>query len=211
MIPAATCLAALALLATAPEPDVASKHLRQGAAHFRAERYAEALVEFTLASRLGAAAEGSWYRAAALVKLGRAEDAVEAFEAARALAPDEEDALLCYYSAVACYEAQLFTCARERFGKAAASAGPRVSAQAKVMVERLNVLDGELPSREAIDSHLARGERHSKAGRPRLAAMLFEEAGALARRRRDAHRLAEAERRAGDERRAGAEVAGGAR
>ncbi len=67
-------------------PSASEPHLVAGAEAFRAEAYAQALVEFRVAEALGSA-EARWYSAASLLKLGRAEDAVEAFVLAERSSP----------------------------------------------------------------------------------------------------------------------------
>src|SRR4051812_29012195 len=87
----------------------ADEHLLAGAGHFRAERYGEALVEFKVAEQLGAGPTARYYAAAALQKLGRGEESVEAFAAAVEKSPGERDALLDYYYALACYDVRLYS------------------------------------------------------------------------------------------------------
>src|SRR5258708_20102539 len=86
----------------------ADEHLLAGARFFRAGEFARALVEFRVAEKLGGPGEPSWYAAAALVKLGRPEEALEAFAQAEKVAPAARDALLDYYRALACYDAPLY-------------------------------------------------------------------------------------------------------
>ena len=102
-------------LAAPATGDGADSHLRAGAAHFRAGRYQEAVVEFKVACALGAGNECPWYIAAALTRAGRHLDALEAFEKAQQVAPESADALFLYYRGVACSETQLVVCAAESF------------------------------------------------------------------------------------------------
>jgi hypothetical protein len=96
-------LAVLALLLAAePGPAPSEAHLVAGAEAFRAEAYAQALVEFRVAEALGST-EASWYAAASLLKLGRSEDAVEAFVLAERSNRAAGDALLEVYRGQACY------------------------------------------------------------------------------------------------------------
>src|SRR5260370_39787454 len=95
---------ALAVLLAASGAD---EHLLAGARFFRAGNFSKALIEFRVAEKLGRTGEASWYAAAALVKLGRPEDALEAVAQAEKSAPAARDALLDYYRPPACYDARL--------------------------------------------------------------------------------------------------------
>jgi hypothetical protein len=175
--------------AAAPAPS-ADSHLLSGAEAFRAEKYAVALVEFRVAERMGSG-EASWYAAASLVKLGRAEDAVEGFALAERASPAAHDALLDYYRALACYQARLYLCADRWLQASGARAGPRVAAQAAVIRQGIarELEPGRIPP--AIDVFLARASELS-GPRPLLARAYAEEALALADRTPDAHRAGEA-------------------
>src|SRR5438128_4902456 len=109
----------------------ADEHLLAGARFFRAGEFFKALVEFRVAEKLGGPGEPSWYAAAALVKLGRAEDALEAFAQAEKVAPAARDALLDYYRALACYDARLYGCAAKLFEQVGDGSGPRIAGQAR--------------------------------------------------------------------------------
>jgi hypothetical protein len=91
-------------LSAAPTAD---EHLLAGAERFRSAHYAEALVEFEVAERLGAP-DAAWYAAAAKVKLGEYEGAIAAFAEAEKAAPGTDDPLLAYYRAIACYQLKLY-------------------------------------------------------------------------------------------------------
>ena len=186
----ALCLALLVL--TAATPREATVHLLQGARHFREGRFAKALVEFKVARRLGTGGEADWYIAASLVKLGREEEALEAFAAARRAAPEARDVLLDYYQALACYEARLYLCADALLEAVGEAAGPRIAAQARKLREDLAALFRKPLSTASIDWYHARAAQARSAGRPVLAARYLEEAVRLAGRREDAYRLAEA-------------------
>ena len=179
-----------ALLGAAPAPPSADAHLLDGAEAFRAGKYAVALVEFRVAERMGSG-EASWYAAASLVKLGRAEDAVEGFALAERVSAAAHDALLDYYRALACYQARLYLCADRWLQASGARAGPRVAAQAASLREAIarELATGKLPA--AIDVFLSRASEVS-VPRPALALAYAEEAAALATRTPDAHRAAEA-------------------
>jgi len=188
VIPLLVVLTAL-LGAAGPAPS-SDSHLLSGAEAFRAEKYAVALVEFRVAEAMGSA-EASWYAAASLVKLGRAEDAVEGFAQAERASPAAHDALLDYYRALACYQARLYLCADRWLQASGARAGPRVAAQATSMRQAIarELEPGRLPV--AIDVFLARASELATP-RPLLAAAYAEEALALAGRTPTAHRAGEA-------------------
>jgi hypothetical protein len=179
------------LLAAEPGPPPASEpHLVAGAEAFRAEAYAQALVEFRVAETLGSA-EARWYSAASLLKLGRAEDAVEAFVLAERGSRSAGDALLEVYRGQACYAARLYLCADRWFESAASRAGPRLAPQLTSL--RAAIRDALRPEQlgSAIDGLLARATELS-GSRPALALALAGEAAALSARAPDRHREAEA-------------------
>ncbi|WP_257462200.1 hypothetical protein [Archangium lipolyticum] len=184
------CLAVLALTAAAP-PD-ATPHLLQGARHFREGRFANALVEFKVAQRLGTGGEADWYIAASLVKLGRADEALESFAAARRSAPDARDALLDYYHALACYEAKLYLCADTLLDAVGDASGPRIGEQVRKLRSDISALFRSAPTPASIDWYHSRAAEARTARRPVLAARYLEEASRLAERRADRHRLTEA-------------------
>ncbi len=187
MIPAA----ALVALGIAAGPVGAGEHLLAGARLFRAERWAEALVEFRVAGRLGdPAARG--YAAATLVKLDRPDQAVEEFETPGA-PPPGRDALLDYYHAVACHDARLYLCADRLLARVGERTGPRVSRlAANARAEIAPMLRGE-PRLEAVDWYVARCGELDRGGRRVLARAFCEEARGLGERRRDRHGVREAE------------------
>ncbi|MFT3838280.1 MAG: hypothetical protein QM723_14955 [Myxococcaceae bacterium] len=166
---------ALSGSARAAEPT----HLEQGAAHFRAGRYDEALVELKVATRLNEGKEAQWYVAAVLQKLSRTEEALEAFGRAEAEAPKAEDALLDYYRALACYDAQLLHCADRLLEKVEREAGPKVSGQAKQLRARMKPVLAQPPPRDAIDVLTARATSARGASRDFAAAAFEREAKEL--------------------------------
>lgn len=188
---AALFLVCLATPAAASEADA---HLRAGAAHFRAGRYQEAVVEFKVARELGAGSECPWYIAAALTRAGRPLEALEAFEQAQEIAPDSADALFLYYRAVACSETQLVVCAAESFELASKASGPRVAEQAQRLAGEARALLRLEPPRSAIDELIARATSQAQQGRPLLARVFGREAAALASHRADRFREADAAR-----------------
>lgn len=180
-------LAAL-LCADGQPPEAADRHLLAGARAFRQGRFAEALVEFKVAEKLGGGPDARAYAAAALVKLDRAEEAVEAFGGQAT-----QDPVLEYYRALACYQARLYTCADRLLEASAGKFGPRVGEQARTLrAEIARLLEEEIRA-ETVDAYLLRGEQSLRDGRPHLAAGCFEEARVLGGRRKDCHGCRQAE------------------
>lgn len=176
----------LALALAISAGPAADEHLLAGAGDFRDGRFDAALVEFRVAQELGARDAGA-YAGAALVKLGRPEDAVEAF----ASSPPVDDDLVDWYRALACYEARMYVCA-DRALAGLDRAGPRAAAQsAKLRAEVARVLAPE-PQRASIDWYLTRCERQHAERRPALAAAYCREASALGARRPDRYGVSRA-------------------
>jgi len=136
-------------------------------------------------------AEASWYSAASLLKLGRAEDAVEAFVLAERSSRAGGDALLEVYRGQACYAAQLLLCADRWFESAEARAGPRLAPQLRAL--RTAIREALRPDQiePAVDRFLDRASALQRT-RPALAFAFAEEASALAGRSPARHRQAEA-------------------
>lgn len=179
-----------ALLAAEPTP-APDAHLVAGAQLFRAERFAEALVEFQVAQKLGARDAG-WYVASSLVKLERPEQALEAFAEADEKAPEARDALLDYYRGVACYQEKLYACADGLLASAESRAGPKIAGLVKELRGRISqVIAGEPPT-SAIDFYLSRSKALRDAKEPAVAALFAQEALSLANRRKDAYRRTDA-------------------
>lgn len=171
----------------------ADEHVLAGARLFRESRYAEALVEFRVAERLGSApARG--YAAASLLKLDRPLDALELFEE-RAEAGASSDALLDYYHALACYDARLYLCADGLLARIPGRTGPKIGGQVAGIRASIAAALGAEPSQDAIDWYVARAEEHARAGRPTLARAFYREARALGARRKDRHAVAAADAR----------------
>src|SRR5262249_56097735 len=103
-----------------------------GGEGFGAEAEEKGLVECGVGEELGCA-QASWYAAASLLKLGRADDAVEAFVLAERSTRTAGDSLLEVYRGQACYAARLYACADRWFESASASAGPRLTPQLKAL------------------------------------------------------------------------------
>ncbi len=168
-------------------------HLEQGAAHFRAGRFDEALVELKVAARLNEGREAQWYVAAVLQKLSRSEEALDAFGRAQAEAPEAEDALLDYYRALACYDSQLLHCADRLLEKVEREAGPKVSGQAKQLRARLTPVLTEVPPHDAIDVLVSRATAARQHGRGFAAAAFVHEAKELSKATADQYRAKELE------------------
>lgn len=189
MSPCSPAVLAL-LLAAGPGTPASEPHLVAGAEAFRAESYTKALVEFRVAEALGST-EASWYVAASLLKLGRAEDAVEAFVLAERSNRAAGDALLEVYRGQACYAARLYLCADRWFESAGARAGPRLTPQLQAL--RAAIRDALQPGQldPAIDRLLSRATELERT-RPALASAYASEAVGLAARSPTRHRQAEA-------------------
>lgn len=181
--------ALLIAIALGAVPVGAGEHLLAGATAFREGRFAAALVEFRVAERLGAE-EARPYAGAVLVKLGRHEEAIEAFGASER----GEDALLSYYRALALREAGLLLSADAVLATIGDRSGPRIAAEVARLRAEIAAAFGPGPSASAVDAALSRGGRLRGEGRLVLAAAHYREAVALAVRRPDRHRLDEAAR-----------------
>ncbi len=170
----------------------ADEHLLAGAHHFRDGRFDAALVEFRVAQKLGAE-DAAVYAAASLVKLGRTEEALEAFAAApEAGGSAGADSLFDYYRALACYGARLYACADRRLAEVGDRAGPKIAVEsAKLRAAIARVLAAQ-PAPASIDWYLARCAELRSARRFALAAAYCREAADLAARRKDRHGLAQA-------------------
>ena len=185
--PALSLLAAALVAAASPGAD---EHLLAGAKLFRSGNYAESLVEFRVASRLGSQ-EAASYAGAALVKLGRPEDAIEAFGGLEGEGPD---ALIEYYRAVAAYDARLYQAADRLLAAVGGRSGPKVADQAGKLRARLAMALADEPSTASIDWYLARCAEYRDARRVVLAHAFCTEAAGLSKRRPDHYRSADAER-----------------
>ena len=177
----------LPALLSATAPAAAGEHLVAGATAFRDARYDRALVEFRVAQALGSP-DAATYAAATLVKLGRAEDAVEAFGKV-AGAPDP---LLAYYHALACYEARLYLCADHLLDAVGTRSGPRVAEEAAATRAAIARELAREPPTASVDWYLGACAARRDAGRPVLALAFCEEARGLSERRGDRYRFAEA-------------------
>jgi hypothetical protein len=157
----------------------ADEHLLAGAQRFREGKFDEALVEFRVASRLGATGTEP-YVASALVKLGRNEEAVELFGGGDAPGPD---ALIDYYRALACWGARLYGCADRLLAGVGDRSGPKVAEQAARLRAEIAVERQRAPTQAAVDWYRGRCADEKRIGRAALAEAYCREATALAVRR----------------------------
>jgi hypothetical protein len=169
----------------------ADAHLLAGARHFRAGKFAEALVEFRVAQRAGNE-QAAWYAAACLTRLKRSADAVEAFAEAERKAPRARDEVFDYYHAVACSDARLYVCADKLLASVGDRAGPRVRDQAKTLRSGIEAMLRAEPSHGTIDWYHAHAAEAAKRKRPLLVQAYLSEAAALSSRRKDRYRLGDA-------------------
>ncbi len=168
----------------------AGEHLLAGARLFREARYAEALVEFRVAQRLGSP-DAAGYAGAALVKLGRPEEAFEAFGGADA---PRRDALLDYYRAIAAFDARLYATAERLLSSGIDRPGPRVADEVARLRADLATVLAATPAPANIDWYLERCAATRAERRLLLSRAFCAEATALAQRRPDHYRLDEARR-----------------
>lgn len=186
---AATVLALVWLAAGSGPGDA---HVLEGARLFRENRFAEALVEFRVADRLGAA-DARAYAGAALVKLDRPEDALEMFEGPGGPTPGAHP-LIDYFHALACYGARLYVCADSLLAGVGERTGPRIAEQARqIRRDIAAAVPSSEPPKDSIDWYLARAAERAAAGRPVLARAFAMEARALGSWRADRHGIAQAD------------------
>jgi len=170
----------LALFLAAGLPSAgADEHLLAGAERFREGRFEEALVEFRVAARLGAAGTDP-YVASTLVKLGRHEEAVELFGGGDEPGPD---ALIDYYRALACWGARLFGCADRLLAGIGDRSGPKVAEQAARLRATIAAELRRPPSQATVDWYRGRCADEKRMGRTALAGAYCREAVAVASRR----------------------------
>lgn len=162
---------ALSLAATGDD------HVVAGARFFRDGRYAEALVEFRVARNVGAR-DAAAYTGASLVKLGRFEEALEAFADS---GPPGDDSLLDYYRALACHGARLFARADAILVGIGDRAGPKLAGQAsRIRADLAPKLAAPDPA--ALAWYRERCAELRRARRTALADLFCEEAAAAERR-----------------------------
>lgn len=183
------------LLASSAHAGVgADEHMLAGAQAFRAGHFAEALVEFRVAERMGSDGGTIWYVAATLVKLDRPDDALTEFARAQAYASGERDTLFDYYHALACYDARLYFCADRLLSPLGQQPGTGIPAQArKIRADLAPIISGApRPTPATIDWYHVRAAAALAAGRAALAEAYYDEAARLAALRPDGYRRAEA-------------------
>lgn len=164
-------------------------HLLAGARFFKDGRFPQALVEFRVAQRLGSS-DAAGYAGAALQKLGRPEEAIEAFAAGDSA---NSDALLDYYRALACYDARLYLCADRLLASVGDRSGERIAALVRETRAKIAQTLRGGPSTVAIDWYHQRAAEAVAGDRKALGAAYLDEARALAGLRADRYRAAEAE------------------
>jgi len=170
----------LALFLAAGLPSAgADEHLLAGAERFREGRFDEALVEFMVASRLGAK-EVDPYIASALVKLGRHEEAVELFGGGDEPGPD---AVVDYYRALACWGARLYGCADRLLAGIGDRSGPKVAEQAARLRALIAAELKRPPAQATVDWYRGRCADEKRTGRAGLAGAYCREAELVAARR----------------------------
>ncbi|HEX9402630.1 MAG TPA: hypothetical protein VF912_21215 [Anaeromyxobacter sp.] len=157
----------------------ASEHMLAGARLFRDGRFAEALVEFRVARKLGAP-EADGYAGVALVKLDRPEEAIEAFGSLDAPGPDP---LLDYYRALAAHDARLYLAADRLLAGAAGRGGPRLAELAAKLRARIAPVIAQEPTQVSIDWYASRCAALRSERRTTLAHAFCTEAAALSERR----------------------------
>jgi len=171
-------LAAFACALTLSTNGAGEEHLVSGAAHFREGRYAEALVEFRVAEKLGVR-QASAYSGASLVKLERFEEAIEAFGSKDGAA---RDALIDYYRALACYGARLYVCADETLVRIGERSGPKLAGLAATIRADVAAKLAMEPTPVALQWYATRCAQRRSEGRAILAQAYCAEASALAKR-----------------------------
>lgn len=172
--------AALAILfaSTLSAAGTGGEHLLAGARHFRDGRYGEALVEFRVAAVRGE--EGARaYAAASLVKLERFEEALDEFEGV----PRGRDALLDYYRALACYGAQLYSCAEEILATIGERGGPRIATEVAGLRREIAAQRPRAPTADVIAWYAGRCAALQAKNRVLLATAYCREGADLEARR----------------------------
>lgn len=150
-----------------------ARHLLLGVRAFKAERYAEALVELRLVSRApDAPADLAFYLGPTLYKLQRYDEALAVFAASRA-APD---ALTAFYLGQTYYQLRLFRKARAVFAELRArDLGPALHDAAGRYVAAVDAGYQTPPTAASIDYYLAEGLERAAAD-PVVAGEYLDEA-----------------------------------
>jgi hypothetical protein len=214
----ATKLTIAALLGALSGPSFAAPDddLLIGARAFEAGRFAEAADHFAKAELGTEGRAATWYKAAALYKLGKIEASLAAFLDAEARAPELRDELLDFYFALTCSEAKLFRRADRLLVSVLANAGPKVRDEATKARNAIAPALSRAAPDDSIDWYLSQAKTELEIHNRRIARAYFEEAASRARDTPRAYRLTEAlaglekaEPPAATAERAGAEVVGG--
>lgn len=187
-------IAALLALATAhAQAPSAGEHLLTAARLFRAGKYAEAVVEFKVAEKLGAGPEATLYLAIALGRAGRSEEALEAFARSEASGAQITDPLVLYYRALAAYQLHLYAAADALLESVERRAGPKIAEQARATRAAIAAHQAQSVPTSAVDWYHAQAGAAEQRGRFAVSALYYEEAVQLARRRADGYRSEEAQ------------------
>lgn len=187
-------IAALLALATAhAETPAGTDHLLSAARLFRAGNFAEAVVEFKVAERLGAGAEATLYLAVALSRAGRHAEALEAFARTEAQGVAVTDALVLYYRALSCHHLRLYVAADNYLAAVESGGGPKISEQARGIRSEIAAHLAKAIPTAALDWHHAEAAAAEQRGWLLVSALYFDEALQLARRRADGYRSEEAQ------------------
>jgi tetratricopeptide (TPR) repeat protein len=150
-----------------------ARHLLLGVRAFKAERYAEALVELRLVARApDAPADLAFYLGPTLYKLQRYDEALAVFAGSRA----DRDALTDFYLGQTCYQLRLFRKARAVFAELRARGlGPALHDAAGRYVATVDAAYQTPPTVASIDYYLAEGLERA-ATDPIVAAEYLDEA-----------------------------------
>jgi hypothetical protein len=165
-----------------------ARHLLLGVRAFKAERYAEALVELRLVARTAdAPADLAFYLGPTLYKLQRYDEALAVFAASRA-APD---ALTSFYRGQTYYQLRLFRKAHAVFAELRARGlGPALQDAAGRYLAAVDAAYQAPPAAASIDYYLAEGLERA-ATDPILAAEYLDEARQVEALAAQPHRRAE--------------------
>ena len=167
-------------------------HVLEGARLFRENRFAEALVEFRMAERLGSPdARGYVGRhPGQALPPARTRWSCSSFPVRAGAGADP---LLDYYHARACYDLRLYLCADDLLAGVGSRTGPRIGEQADQIRRDIAAALLHEPAPDQVGWYLARSRAHAAAGRLVLARAFAREARSLGSRRADRQGVAEAE------------------
>jgi tetratricopeptide (TPR) repeat protein len=153
----------------------APPRLLDGVRAFQAGDYARALADFeAVAQAPDPPPDMAFYLGPTLYKLGRYEEALAVFVAARAATAD---ALSSFYVGQTYYQLRLYRKARAVFvALRGRGLGPRLAAAAETYVALVDALDAAPVAPAAIDSYRARGQKLLAAGQAAVGAEFLDEA-----------------------------------